>query len=292
MGETNAGNTTSGGPTPRAYRMGTVSALEFDAWLGTTPAAAALLAPDGRLLGANAEFRSVVGVEAPIEITGSHLREIAPDLWVRLAPLVRWAALTGARAADLAIRSDDNHAPGGSRQWLVRLAPSHVAGSRELRLLVLDVTDADLDKQTPATPAEAEAAAAPALDLRVPAQPGELTGLRRQLTGWLETLGATQEEQSDIVLAAHEAAANAIQHGADERHEFRVAAVASHGCVVVRVDDSGHWAPPEGKEPDRGAGHGLAMMQLLMDDVAVHPDGDGTHVRMQRQLASRVGSTA
>jgi anti-sigma regulatory factor (Ser/Thr protein kinase) len=154
---------------------------------------------------------------------------------------------------------------------------------------VLDVTHADLDAQaSPPT----EAPPAPPLDLWLPSEPGELTRLRRQLTGWLETLGATRDEQSDIVLAAHEAAANAIQHGADEHPEFRVAAVARHGCVVVRVDDSGHWAPPEGKVPDCGGGHGLAMMQLLMDEVAVHPDGDGTHVRMQRQLASRVGSTA
>ena len=150
---------------PARTGMGTVPASKFDAWLGATPAAAALLAPDGRLLGANAEFRAVVGAEARTELVGSHLREIAPDLWARPAPLVRWAALTAHGRPTLTIRSDDNSAPGGSRQWLVRLAPSHVAGSRELRLLVLDVTDADLDAQTPphggSTPRAAPRPAAP-----------------------------------------------------------------------------------------------------------------------------------
>jgi anti-sigma regulatory factor (Ser/Thr protein kinase) len=103
--------------------------------------------------------------------------------------------------------------------------------------------------------------------------PTELRGMRRLLTSWLELTDATEDVRDAVLLATHEAAANAMAHG---EPESPVAISASHdqaGGFTVEVTNLGGW-----KEPEPGHhGRGLSMMSELMAEVAVQTK---TSVRM------------
>ena len=102
-----------------------------------------------------------------------------------------------------------------------------------------------------------------------------LRALRHSLTFWLELAGVPAEKQASIVLATHEAAANAIQHG-DAGGSVTVTAEseAEGGCVVVVRNDGG-WKQESVRE---GRGKGLALMRELMSDVGIKTT---TTVRMR-----------
>jgi serine phosphatase RsbU (regulator of sigma subunit)/anti-sigma regulatory factor (Ser/Thr protein kinase) len=119
------------------------------------------------------------------------------------------------------------------------------------------------------------------LDLELPAEPGALTDLRRRLRAWLEQAGAEEQEAYDVVLAACEAAANAIEHayGPGEA-KFGVAARVDEGEVTIEVRDYGAWR--DQRDPRRG--RGLAVMRELMDEVSVTSDDGGTNVQLRRRL--------
>lgn len=119
------------------------------------------------------------------------------------------------------------------------------------------------------------------LELELPADPDALAELRRRLDVWLPQSGAGAEEAYDIVLAACEAAANAVEHayGPGEA-KFHVTARAEQGQVMVEVRDRGAWRAQ--RDPRRG--RGLAVMRELMDDVNVTSNDEGTNVLLRRRL--------
>ena len=58
------------------------------------------------------------------------------------------------------------------------------------------------------------------------------------------------------------------------------------GRVNLTVRDEGHWIERGSEGPPRYRGHGLPLMQALMDSVELtHENGDGTAVRMSRNLS-------
>jgi serine phosphatase RsbU (regulator of sigma subunit)/anti-sigma regulatory factor (Ser/Thr protein kinase) len=119
------------------------------------------------------------------------------------------------------------------------------------------------------------------LELELPAEPGALVGLRRQLAPWLAQAGIDEEDAYDVVLATCEAAANAIEHAYGPAEAmFRVTAQAERGEVTVEVQDRGAWRAQ--RNPRRG--RGLAVMRELMDDVSVNSGDGGTNVRLLRRL--------
>jgi anti-anti-sigma factor len=121
------------------------------------------------------------------------------------------------------------------------------------------------------------------LQLRLPARPEVLADLRRSLRRWLDRAGATEEETFSITLAAGEACANSIEHAhgpADA--ELEIVAVLDDGVVKLTVHDFGRWRSPRGEH----RGRGLQLMSLMMDDVAVSHDDDGTAVHMSRRLVT------
>jgi PAS domain S-box-containing protein len=119
------------------------------------------------------------------------------------------------------------------------------------------------------------------LRLELPADPKALMAMRHTLERWLAEAGATRDEASDIQLACHEAASNAIEHGYRfSDASFEVAAVIDDGSVTITVRDKGGWQKPE--KTDRGRGFG--MMKALMDDVQIKKGRGGTTVGMTRRL--------
>ena len=119
------------------------------------------------------------------------------------------------------------------------------------------------------------------LSLELPADPKALMAMRHTLERWLAEAGATRDEASDIQLACHEAASNAIEHGYHFGDAlFEVAGTIDDGCVSITVRDKGGWRKPE--KTDRGRGFG--MMKALMDEVEVKKGRTGTTVGMKRRL--------
>jgi len=79
--------------------------------------------------------------------------------------------------------------------------------------------------------------------------PTELCGLRRLLTTWLERTDATADVRDAVLLATHEAAANAMTHGEPESPVSIAASQGEDGSFTVEVGNYGGWKEPEGWPP-------------------------------------------
>jgi GAF domain-containing protein/anti-sigma regulatory factor (Ser/Thr protein kinase) len=125
------------------------------------------------------------------------------------------------------------------------------------------------------------------LEARVTAAPDALAAMRRSLTTWLVSAGASEDDAYDMVLAVGEAAANAVEHAYGPGDaEFDLGAEVTDGAAVIEIRDSGRWREARG----RHRGRGLDLMRELMDDVEVEQSETGTTVRLRRKLR-REGST-
>jgi serine/threonine-protein kinase RsbW len=109
-----------------------------------------------------------------------------------------------------------------------------------------------------------------------------LRALRRQLAAWLERMSVPAEVRDDVILATHEAAANAIEH-AELGSEVTVKGVQDEGSVLVIVTNSGVWKRPRSSDEMRG--RGLALMQALMSELEVQVRNRRTVLRMRKHLA-------
>ena len=123
---------------------------------------------------------------------------------------------------------------------------------------------------------------------RLDATPDALTRLRAGLRAWLSDTGAATEERDDIVLACWEAAANAIEHplhAVTVESPVRVVARHRHGHILVCVADTGTWRDRQAPRADRG--HGLKLIEALMDRVRIERSPHGTRVLMCRSLSTQ-----
>ena len=113
------------------------------------------------------------------------------------------------------------------------------------------------------------------------AHPNRLAEVRRRLAAWLSAHGASSTEANDIVLAAHEAAMNAIEHAYGPGDaEITVSALVHEDGVEISIHDSGRWR--ESRSEHRGRGR--SIMSALMDDVSVDTGPSGSTVRLRRRL--------
>jgi serine phosphatase RsbU (regulator of sigma subunit)/anti-sigma regulatory factor (Ser/Thr protein kinase) len=115
--------------------------------------------------------------------------------------------------------------------------------------------------------------------LTLPRRPDVIRALRTTLRRQLRSVGATKQEEFEILVATGEACANAIQHAGPASSTFDFeASVGDEVRIVVR--DHGRWR--EGRPAD--GGRGLSIMDQFMDEVEVnHADG-GTEVLLRRVL--------
>ncbi|HVM40846.1 MAG TPA: SpoIIE family protein phosphatase [Acidimicrobiia bacterium] len=117
----------------------------------------------------------------------------------------------------------------------------------------------------------------------VAAVPTNLTKVRASLRGWLAGAGASDDEIQDLVLAAGEALANAVEHayGAQAGRVYVEGALEGRE-VVLTVRDTGRWRTQ--RSQDRG--RGTMIMQKTTDSLEIRDTGEGTVVTMRRRLAS------
>jgi anti-sigma regulatory factor (Ser/Thr protein kinase)/GAF domain-containing protein len=122
---------------------------------------------------------------------------------------------------------------------------------------------------------------------RWPADRSVLGEIRQLMRRWLRRCGADEEETYDIVVAAQEACANAVEHAyGPGPQSFALECSYDAGRVRVTVRDEGRWRPPRG----RHRGRGLMLMRRLMDEVTVDRGEMGTLVVLERRLVQAKGS--
>lgn len=119
----------------------------------------------------------------------------------------------------------------------------------------------------------------------IPARAAELAQLRAALRVWLDDVGAG-DVRDDVVLAASEAATNAIEHAYLDVRSWEPVYIAVSGSyddgeVVVEIRDAGRWKP---RPSDTSRGRGLAIARAVMDDVRVRSGPSGTTVTLRRSL--------
>jgi anti-sigma regulatory factor (Ser/Thr protein kinase) len=119
------------------------------------------------------------------------------------------------------------------------------------------------------------------LDVRLEARPELAATLRQHLRGWLSEHGATRQEVFEVLTAASEAFANAVEHPREPTSEqVDVGASVADDVVTLTVRDYGSWQ----HQRLRPGGNGLVLMRELMDAVEVDCWLDGTTVTMRRHL--------
>jgi anti-sigma regulatory factor (Ser/Thr protein kinase) len=121
------------------------------------------------------------------------------------------------------------------------------------------------------------------LRLHVPAEPRVLAPLRQTLRRWLREIDAAPPVANDILIACGEVCANVIQHayGAKEG-PLEISLDVRDGTAEVTIRDQGCWRPSSGVH----GGHGLPLIQELMESVELSGGPDGTVVRMRRGVSN------
>lgn len=120
-------------------------------------------------------------------------------------------------------------------------------------------------------------------ELRIAAGPSGLATARNYAADAAAAFGLDAAERFDVVLAVHEAVANAMRHGApDERGHIRLEASVGAERLTFTVHDCGEFKQPVAAPPDADHGRGLEMIGSLMDEVVLVIGPTGTTVRLSR----------
>jgi anti-sigma regulatory factor (Ser/Thr protein kinase) len=116
-----------------------------------------------------------------------------------------------------------------------------------------------------------------------PCDTRELAHLRRQLTEWLEDAGVSRGLRVRVVLASHEAAANAVLH-ATPCSELRLYAAIDEQILTVEIADGGRWSGDVVADENLEHGRGIALMKDLMRSVQIHTGPHGTTVQLRHPI--------
>jgi anti-anti-sigma factor len=119
-----------------------------------------------------------------------------------------------------------------------------------------------------------------ALRHRAPAVPSQLPVLRRTVTAWATAAALPALAVEDLQLALGEAVANTAEHAyrnsSPGKFTYQLDRTPD-GAVQVEVRDEGTWRPPPADPGYRG--RGLALIDVLGEDVTVDTTGPGTCIR-------------
>ncbi|HEV8298470.1 MAG TPA: SpoIIE family protein phosphatase [Acidimicrobiales bacterium] len=125
-----------------------------------------------------------------------------------------------------------------------------------------------------------------------PARLSMLRVIRSEVRRWSAANDIVGADAEDLLIAIGEASANAVQHGSANGATFvELSLVCDAGHVVARVIDRGVWLDPT-RPAERG--HGLHIMQAVMDTIEIRTSDIGTVVEMRhlRNRADRRGDQA
>ncbi|MGV9598235.1 SpoIIE family protein phosphatase [Streptosporangium sandarakinum] len=124
------------------------------------------------------------------------------------------------------------------------------------------------------------------LEVSFPAESSQLAPVRSALRNWLAQCDLPSQTIQNVLVAAGEACANAIEHG--HRHApgdiVRLRAEAFVDNLRLTVADSGRWKLPQ-PEANAHRGRGVALMRAMMQQVTITPSPSGTTVDMLMRIA-------
>ncbi|GID31689.1 SpoIIE family protein phosphatase [Paractinoplanes brasiliensis] len=123
------------------------------------------------------------------------------------------------------------------------------------------------------------------LEVEFPAEATRLATVRSMLRGWLARCGIDPTTTQNVLVAAGEACANAIEHGHRQLPGglIRLRAAATANDLHLTITDSGLWKTPQpGANPHRG--RGLSLMRAMMTEVTVTTGATGTIVGLQTRI--------
>lgn len=124
------------------------------------------------------------------------------------------------------------------------------------------------------------------LELEFTADTDNLAPTRAALRSWLARVRVDPTLAMDVLVAAGEAVANAIEHG--HRNSpggmIRLRATALVGQLRLTITDSGSWKTPR-QIPNLERGRGITLMKGLMHDVTIDHGASGTTVHLCARFA-------
>ncbi|MEA5363518.1 SpoIIE family protein phosphatase [Amycolatopsis sp., V23-08] len=123
------------------------------------------------------------------------------------------------------------------------------------------------------------------LEVSFPAEAGELGHVRRTLRTWLGQVQLDAQQAQNILVAAGEACANAVEHGhRDSPGDLvRLRAEAFADRLRLTVADTGRWKNADAV-PNSHRGHGITFMRAMMQEVTINTGATGTTVDMQTRI--------
>jgi signal transduction histidine kinase/DNA-binding NarL/FixJ family response regulator len=135
---------------------------------------------------------------------------------------------------------------------------------------------------TPRRPPEPDAE--PDAQWRLPSSASSIPALRRRLRAWLEAAGVGEDQAYDLLLAACEAATNAVEHAQEPTQPYvDVSAGVDDSCVRIAVRDYGQWRE---RVPSMDRGRGSTLMSAI-GEITATPSPEGTTVVITSALTGR-----
>ncbi|MFE9804321.1 SpoIIE family protein phosphatase [Streptomyces goshikiensis] len=124
------------------------------------------------------------------------------------------------------------------------------------------------------------------LEMSFPADSAQLAPVRKTLRSWLDQCDLPPGTAQNILVAAGEACANAIEHGHRDAPggtiHFRAEAYVDD--LHLTIADTGRWKAPQ-PELNTHRGRGMGLMRALMQQVTITPGPFGTTVDMHTRIA-------
>jgi anti-sigma regulatory factor (Ser/Thr protein kinase) len=124
------------------------------------------------------------------------------------------------------------------------------------------------------------------MTITVPGVPDSLAVVRERLREWLAQARVDPESCADVLLAVGEATANAAEHSvvaAEHAVTVIVSAALCGNLLLLTVSDDGRWKPST-EPPQNFRGHGMPLMNALVDSVDLTATAGGTTVQMVKEL--------
>lgn len=122
---------------------------------------------------------------------------------------------------------------------------------------------------------------------RLQARPSSAVLLRQRLDEWLEQQEVSEQDRFDVLLAASEAFANAVEHPLlPAAAVVDVEAEIRDRTLELTIRDYGSWR--DEREREEG-GLGFPIMRNVMQGVEVDSQSEGSTITLRRKLRSAPG---
>jgi serine/threonine-protein kinase RsbW len=124
-------------------------------------------------------------------------------------------------------------------------------------------------------------------ELRLPAEPAELAGVRDYVGRAASEFGLDDSGRRDFVFAANEAVTNAIQHGTPDADGTILLRITGKGeLLTVAVSDCGPFVTSVGEnDPLPESGRGFRFMTRLVDEIQLSIGRGQTTVSLHKRRA-------